>query len=128
LASCAIGSARSASAPSSAIATVRLASDGEIALATSKPVMPWGIRVARHPERLMRDRAGSGIFNFLCHSLLRSKYPGHHGLRRRQAISPSLAKRTVAMALDGALADLADPIAHDAKIEFVNRDDPRALE
>jgi len=43
-------------------------------------------------------------------------------------ISPSLAKRTVAMALDGRLADLADPIERDARIEFVSRDDPRALE
>ncbi len=32
------------------------------------------------------------------------------------------------MALDGAVVDLADPIEHDAKIEFVSRDDPRALE
>ncbi len=32
------------------------------------------------------------------------------------------------MALDGVLTDLADPIEHDAKIEFINRDDPRALE
>jgi threonyl-tRNA synthetase len=45
-----------------------------------------------------------------------------------KGISPSLAKRTVAMALDGVLADLADPIEHDAKIEFIARDDPRALE
>src|SRR5207342_1388719 len=37
-------------------------------------------------------------------------------------------KRTVAMALDGALADLNDPIEHDAKIEFVAREDARALE
>ena len=43
-------------------------------------------------------------------------------------ISPSLLKRTVAMALDGEVADLADPIARDAKIEFINREDPRALE
>ena len=43
-------------------------------------------------------------------------------------ISPSLAKRTVAMALDGKLADLTDPIEHDAKIEFIGREDPRALE
>ena len=42
-------------------------------------------------------------------------------------ISPSLLKRTIAMALDGVVADLADPITHDAKIEFLNRDDPRAL-
>ena len=32
------------------------------------------------------------------------------------------------MALDGALADLADPIERDAKIEFIAREDPRALE
>jgi threonyl-tRNA synthetase len=59
----------------------------------------------------------------------RRDYPkGITGLDVAKAISPSLAKRTVAMALDGALADLADPIEHNAKIEFVNRDDPRALE
>src|ERR1700686_3153955 len=54
--------------------------------------------------------------------------PGTTGLDIAKGISPSLAKRTVAMALDGALADLADPIERDAKIEFVSRDDPRALE
>jgi threonyl-tRNA synthetase len=54
--------------------------------------------------------------------------PGTTGLDIAKGISPSLAKRTVAMALDGALADLADPIDHDAKIEFVSREDPRALE
>src|SRR5437879_13850355 len=50
------------------------------------------------------------------------------GLDIAKGISPSLAKRTVAMALDGELADLSDPIGKDAKIEFVSRDDPRALE
>ena len=50
------------------------------------------------------------------------------GLEIAKGISPSLAKRTVAMALDGVVVDLADPIAHDAKIEFITRDDPRALE
>ncbi len=45
-----------------------------------------------------------------------------------KGISPSLAKRTVAMALDGEVMDLSDPISRDAKIEFINRDDPRALE
>src|SRR5215212_5235291 len=50
------------------------------------------------------------------------------GLDIAKGISPSLAKRTVAMALDGVLTDLADPIDHDARIEFINRDDPRALE
>src|SRR5271168_839970 len=54
--------------------------------------------------------------------------PGVSGFEIAKAISPSLAKRTVAMALDGTLVDLADPIGHDARIEFVNRDDPRALE
>jgi threonyl-tRNA synthetase len=43
-------------------------------------------------------------------------------------ISPSLLKRTVAMALDGVVVDLADAIPSDAKIEFLTRDDPRALE
>ncbi len=50
------------------------------------------------------------------------------GLDIAKGISPSLAKRTVAMALDGAVVDLADPIEHDAKIEFIARDDARALE
>jgi threonyl-tRNA synthetase len=53
---------------------------------------------------------------------------GTTGLDIAKGISPSLAKRTVAMALDGALADLNDPIEHDAKIEFVAREDARALE
>ncbi|MDP3410947.1 threonine--tRNA ligase [Bosea sp. (in: a-proteobacteria)] len=43
-------------------------------------------------------------------------------------ISPSLLKRTVAMAIDGVVVDLADPIAKDSKIEFLTREDPRALE
>ncbi|HEX8664049.1 MAG TPA: threonine--tRNA ligase [Beijerinckiaceae bacterium] len=45
-----------------------------------------------------------------------------------EGIAKSLAKRTVAMALDGAVADLADPIERDARIEFISREDPRALE
>src|SRR5919206_5033655 len=53
---------------------------------------------------------------------------GTTGLDIAKGISPSLAKRTVAMALDGALADLSDPIERDARIEFVSREDPRALE
>jgi threonyl-tRNA synthetase len=56
-------------------------------------------------------------------------YPaGITGLDIAKGISPSLAKRTVAMALDSKIQDLADPILADAKIEFVGRDDPRALE
>src|SRR6476469_6430499 len=59
----------------------------------------------------------------------RREYPsGTTGLDIAKGISPSLAKRTVAMALDGALADLADPVERDAKIEFISREDPRALE
>src|SRR5882757_2276910 len=59
----------------------------------------------------------------------RRDYPdGITGLDIAKGISPSLAKRTVAMALDGAVVDLADPINQDAKIEFVSREDPRALE
>ncbi|HEY8126083.1 MAG TPA: threonine--tRNA ligase [Methylocystis sp.] len=54
--------------------------------------------------------------------------PGVSGVDIAKSISPSLAKRSVAMTLDGALVDLASPIARDAKIEFVTRDDPRALE
>jgi threonyl-tRNA synthetase len=54
--------------------------------------------------------------------------PGTTGLDVAKGISPSLAKRTVAMALDGGLADLSNPIERDAKIEFVSREDPRALE
>ena len=54
--------------------------------------------------------------------------PGVTGLDIAKGISPSLAKRTVAMALDGELADLADAIHKDARIEFVMREDPRALE
>jgi threonyl-tRNA synthetase len=57
------------------------------------------------------------------------EYPsGTTGLDVAKGISPSLAKRTVAMALDGALADLADPIDRDAKIEFISLEDPRTLE
>ena len=59
----------------------------------------------------------------------RRDYPDNiTGLDIVKGISPSLAKRTVAMALDGTVADLAAPIERDAKIEFITRDDPRALE
>src|SRR5476651_1340036 len=53
---------------------------------------------------------------------------GTTGLDIAKGISPSLAKRTVAMALDGTVVDLADPIEKGAKLEFLNRDDARALE
>ncbi|WP_454916982.1 threonine--tRNA ligase [Xanthobacter sediminis] len=43
-------------------------------------------------------------------------------------ISKSLAKKAVAVTLDGQLTDLAEPIGRNARIEIVTRDDPRALE
>ena len=43
-------------------------------------------------------------------------------------ISKSLAKKAVAMKLDGTLTDLADPIKSDAAIEIVTRTDDAALE
>ena len=58
----------------------------------------------------------------------RAYEPGVSGLEIAKAISPSLAKRTVAMVRNGELADLADPIDRDATLEFIARDDPRALE
>ena len=53
---------------------------------------------------------------------------GISGLDIAKGISPSLAKRTVAMALDGEVRDLSEEIRSDAKIEFLTREDPRALE
>jgi threonyl-tRNA synthetase len=59
----------------------------------------------------------------------RREFPnGVTGAEVAESISKSLAKRAVAMAVDGRLADLADPIEQDAKIEIITREDPRALE
>ncbi|HEY7299940.1 MAG TPA: threonine--tRNA ligase [Xanthobacteraceae bacterium] len=59
----------------------------------------------------------------------RREYPDAiTGAEIAKSISPSLAKRTVAMTLDGRLADLSDPIDHDASVEFLTREDPRSLE
>jgi threonyl-tRNA synthetase len=59
----------------------------------------------------------------------RREYPnGITGVEIAKGISPSLAKRTVAMALDGTVVDLADAIERDAKVEFLTREDPRALD
>src|SRR5215471_18009022 len=59
----------------------------------------------------------------------RREYPhAITGAEVAKSISPSLAKRTVAMALDDELSDLSDPIDHDARVEFISRDDPRSLE
>ena len=53
---------------------------------------------------------------------------GVSGAEIAKSISPSLVKRTVAMSLDGVLVDLEAVVERNAKIEFVSRDDPRALE
>ena len=53
---------------------------------------------------------------------------GTSGLEVAKGISPSLAKRTVAMQLDGVLSDLNDPITKNAAINFVSRTDPAAIE
>ena len=53
---------------------------------------------------------------------------GTTGLEVAKSISPSLAKRTVAMVLGGTLCDLADPITENATIKFVSRTDAEALE
>ena len=53
---------------------------------------------------------------------------GTTGLDVAKSIAPSLAKRSVAMSLDGKLADLAAPIKADAAIKFLTREDQEALE
>jgi threonyl-tRNA synthetase len=53
---------------------------------------------------------------------------GTSGAEIARSVSPSLLKRTVAMAIDGVVSDLADQIERDVRIEFLTRDDPRALE
>jgi threonyl-tRNA synthetase len=52
---------------------------------------------------------------------------GTSGIEVAKSISPSLAKRTVAMVLNGTLADTSDAISADATIKFVARTDPEAL-
>ena len=54
--------------------------------------------------------------------------PGITGKEVAESIAKSLAKKAVAMSLDGTLADLADPIEKSAAIKFVMREDPEALE
>ncbi|MGD9784515.1 MAG: threonine--tRNA ligase [Hyphomicrobiaceae bacterium] len=57
------------------------------------------------------------------------RYPqGITGKALAEGISKSLAKKAVAIALDGKLADLADPIDRDGAIRIVTRTDPEALE
>lgn len=53
---------------------------------------------------------------------------GVSGQEVAASIAKSLAKKSVAMMLDGILSDLADPINADCAIEFVMREDDAALE
>ena len=53
---------------------------------------------------------------------------GITGKELAESIAKSLAKRAVAMVVDGQLADLADPISADATVKIVSRADPEALE
>jgi len=54
--------------------------------------------------------------------------PGVSGADVAASISKSLSKKAVAVAIDGELADLSDPITTNAAIEILTREDPRALE
>ncbi len=54
--------------------------------------------------------------------------PNITGIAIAEGISKSLAKRTVAMALDGVVTDLSQEIPTSTTIEFLTREDPRALE
>ena len=58
----------------------------------------------------------------------RSVRKGITGKELAESIAKSLAKRAVAMVVDGNLADLADPISADATVKIVSRTDPEALE
>ncbi|MDZ4791238.1 MAG: threonine--tRNA ligase [Hyphomicrobiales bacterium] len=53
---------------------------------------------------------------------------GLTGAELTASISKSLAKKAVAIALDGALHDLSDPIERDAAVKIVLREDKEALE
>ncbi|WLR94368.1 threonine--tRNA ligase [Shinella zoogloeoides] len=56
------------------------------------------------------------------------EYPaGSTGRDVAEAISKSLAKKAIAIALDGELRDLSDPVSN-GRIEIVTREDERALE
>lgn len=58
----------------------------------------------------------------------RSLEDGSCGLDLALNISKSLAKKSVAMVLDGTLTDLSDPLSDGSTVEIVLRDDERALE
>jgi threonyl-tRNA synthetase len=53
---------------------------------------------------------------------------GMTGAALAESISESLAKKAVALMVDGELRDLADPIEADAEVRIITRTDPEALE
>jgi threonyl-tRNA synthetase len=53
---------------------------------------------------------------------------GITGTAVAESISKSLAKKAVAMVVDGTLSDLSDPLESDAQIQIVTREDDAALE
>ncbi len=58
----------------------------------------------------------------------RNFHPGITGAELAASISKSLAKKAVAVSLDGALTDLGEPIKANARVKILTRDDPEALE
>ena len=57
----------------------------------------------------------------------RSFKSGVTGREVAEQIAKSLAKKAVAVELDGKTRDLAEPIIADSKIRILTRDDPEAL-
>ncbi len=53
---------------------------------------------------------------------------GTTGAEVAASISKSLAKKTVAMKVDGVVADLSDRLERDATLHFIGRNDPEAVE
>lgn len=58
---------------------------------------------------------------------VRAYAPGTTGREVAESISKSLVKKAVAIALDGTLRDLSDPV-DTGRLEIITREDPRALE
>ncbi|RTL93144.1 threonine--tRNA ligase [Ancylobacter aquaticus] len=59
---------------------------------------------------------------------VRAYTSGTTGTEVAASIAKSLAKKSLAMKLDGVLSDLSDPITADAAFELVTRESPEALE
>lgn len=59
---------------------------------------------------------------------VRAYASGTTGAEVAASIAKSLAKKSLAVKLDGVLSDLSDPIQADAKFEIVTRESPEALE